>query len=379
MDSQKPKISHFLDEEMVCVFTEWNPNPIIEIDDQLNILYTNDAALLKFHDLLTLKQRHPLLKEIELIIPELIFHKESEITVLEREFELENTFFEMQIYAIPKTAHIYLFLTDMTRRIKAEHEKKIVEKQLFQAQKMEAIGHLTSGLAHDFNNILTAIQGNLQMLKRELQREEAKVLKRISAALHATERASNLSKRLLAFSRKDQLQPSVVDLNVFIADISNLMGPTLGIGIHLEKKIEAEVWKIYVDPIQLESVLLNLAVNARDAMPDGGTVVIHVANATIRENIKDNNNDSIMMRPGDYVKVSITDNGMGIPKEVIPQIFEPLFTTKDIGKGTGLGLSQVYAFMVHSQGQVVVESEEGKGTTFHLYFPRIDTSILPTR
>jgi signal transduction histidine kinase len=252
----------------------------------------------------------------------------------------------------------------------AEREK--AEEALRQAQKMEAIGQLTGGVAHDFNNILQVILGNLGNVERQLQRRgmtDPSFLERsVRAALRAGDRAAVLTRQLLAFSRRQPLEPRALDVNKLLGGMSDLLHRTLGETVEVEIIMGAGLWQILADANQLESAILNLAVNARDAMPAGGKLTIETANAFLDEAYAALQED---VRPGQFVVVAVSDTGTGMTQEVIGKAFEPFFTTKDIGQGTGLGLSQVYGFIKQSGGHAKIYSELGQGTTIKLYLPRL--------
>ncbi len=250
-------------------------------------------------------------------------------------------------------------------------ERRNVEEQLRQAQKMEAIGQLTGGVAHDFNNLLIIILGNLETLLRQLGKDKAdpQRLRRVSEnALRGAQRAAALTQRLLAFSRRQPLEPKSVNVNKLVAAMSDLLRRTLGEQIAIETVLAAGLWQTHADPNQLESAILNLAVNARDAMPEGGKLTVETANTHLDDRYADR---QVEVAPGQYVSFAITDTGVGMSKEVLARVFEPFFTTKDIGHGTGLGLSQVYGFVKQSGGHVKIYSEPGQGTTVRIYLPRL--------
>jgi PAS domain S-box-containing protein len=251
------------------------------------------------------------------------------------------------------------FLRDTT-------ERRRIEDQLRQAQKMEALGQLTGGVAHDFNNILTVIMGNLDNLQRHLpDRPEPQ---RIIASLRrASARAAKLTHRLLAFARRQPLEPKPVDVDRLVTGMSDLLRRTLGETIHIETAPASEPSRVLADPNELESALLNLAVNARDAMPMGGRLTI----ATARMRIDDAEAAARDMASGDYVLIAVSDTGTGMTPEVVARAFEPFFTTKEVGQGSGLGLPQVYGFVKQSGGLVKIESMPGRGTTVELYLPRL--------
>ena len=245
------------------------------------------------------------------------------------------------------------------------------QQRLAQAQKMEGIGHLTGGVAHDFNNLLTIIIGNLETLQRVAQdgRADPERLTRLAAnAMRGAERAAALTQRLLAFSRQQPLQPKVLDVSKLVAGMSDLLRRSLGEQISIETVLAGGIGRVHVDPNQLEVAILNLAVNARDAMPNGGKLTIETANAHVDEAYAASQVD---IAPGQYVAIRVTDTGTGMPGDVIERAFEPFFTTKDVGAGTGLGLSQVYGFVKQSGGHVKISSELGKGTTVELFLPRL--------
>lgn len=273
------------------------------------------------------------------------------------------------IFGLPATLVLFtLVLLTMrrTRALYAEAERRdLAEQALRQSQKMEAVGQLTGGVAHDFNNLLTIIIGNLGIAKRGVV--EARAERALNNALIGAERAAQLTQRLLAFSRRQPLNPRVLDINKLILTISDLLTRTLGENIELETISGAGLWKVEVDASEMESTLLNLALNARDAMPDGGKLTIETSNAYLDDEYC-RQHEGIM--PGQYILVAVTDSGAGMSRETIDRAFEPFFTTKEAGKGTGLGLSQVYGFMKQSEGHVKIYSESGEGTTIKLYLPR---------
>ena len=255
-----------------------------------------------------------------------------------------------------------------TRELYAEAERReLAEEGLRQAQKMEAVGQLTGGVAHDFNNLLTIILGNLGIAKRGVV--EARAERALNNARIGAERAAQLTRRLLAFSRQQPLDPKVVDANKLIVNISDLLNRSLGENIALETISGAGIWKIECDVSELESALLNLALNARDAMPDGGKLTIETSNAYLDDEYCRHHAD---LTPGQYVLIAVSDDGVGMSAETIERAFDPFFTTKETGRGTGLGLSQVYGFVKQSKGHVRIYSEPGEGTTIKLYFPRHD-------
>jgi len=242
------------------------------------------------------------------------------------------------------------------------------ESQLRQSQKMEAVGQLTGGIAHDFNNMLGVIAGSLDLMQRRLDKSDFRIERFIDAAKKASERAAALTHRLLAFARQQPLEPKPVDLNQMIAGMSDLLRSTLGEQIRIEAVSAAGLWMTNVDSHQLESALLNIAINGRDAMPDGGKLTIETANAYLDDAYAKRH---VEVTAGQYVMVAITDTGAGMPPDVAQRAFDPFFTTKPTGKGTGLGLSQVYGFVKQSHGHIKIYSEIDAGTTIKLYLPRL--------
>jgi len=247
-------------------------------------------------------------------------------------------------------------------------QRERAEEALRHSQKMEAIGQLTGGVAHDFNNLLQVILGNLERLGRRLPEAPATETGRlIAAATRAAGRAATLTQRLLAFSRRQPLTPKSLDLNRLVAGMLELFGRTLGEAIQVDTMLAGGLWRVFADENQLENALVNLAVNARDAMPHGGRLTLETRNVRLDESYALTQED---VRPGDYVLVTVSDTGTGMTKEVLARAFDPFFTTKDIGQGTGLGLSQVYGFVRQSGGHVRIDSTIGQGTTVSLYLPR---------
>lgn len=241
------------------------------------------------------------------------------------------------------------------------------ESQLRQSQKMEAVGQLTGGLAHDFNNLLTGISGSLEMLQSRINQGRVENLERyINAALIASRRATALTHRLLAFSRRQTLDSRATNVNLMVKDMQDLIRRTVGPSIQLESKLSENLWTTLVDQNQLENSLLNLCINARDAMPDGGHLRIETANITL------NSASALALElpPGGYVYLSVADSGCGMSTDILSKVFEPFFTTKPLGSGTGLGLSMVYGFALQSGGQVRIHSQPGNGTQVRLYLPR---------
>ncbi len=255
--------------------------------------------------------------------------------------------------------HFIGSVRDLTERMRLEEQLRI-------SQKMEAVGQLTGGLAHDFNNILTVILGNLE-LAAERAGSDSALSSVIELAHKAGERGAALIRRLLTFSRRQILQSQALTLSEVVDDLLDMLSRSIGDNIKIKTMSNKDLWHVLADKNQVENVVLNLAINARDAMPAGGTLTIDTRNIRITDN------DAFThprVTPGDYIRLSVTDTGIGMPPEVIARAFEPFFTTKDVGKGTGLGLSMVYGFAHQSHGHVTIDSEMGTGTTVHFYLPR---------
>jgi signal transduction histidine kinase len=270
----------------------------------------------------------------------------------------------------------------LERRVAQEMARRAqAEESLRQAQKMEAIGHLTGGVAHDFNNLLTVIGGGVETLQRMLANvpfgaDEVRVKRALGMIAQGADRAATLTHRLLAFARRQTLDPRPLDVNKLVAGMSELLRRTLGESVALETVLAGGLWRTAADANQLENALLNLAVNARDAMAEGGKLTIETANTHLDENYAAANDD---VASGQYVMIAVSDTGTGMDQATLSHVFEPFFTTKDIGHGTGLGLSQVYGFIKQSNGHVKVYSEEGQGTAVKLYLPRLLAERQETR
>lgn len=260
-------------------------------------------------------------------------------------------------------------------RSKAIAEREQAEAQLRQAQKLESIGQLTGGIAHDFNNLLTAVLGNLELLKKHTQHGESRVHRWASNAFDAANRGAVLTQRLLVFSRRQPLEPRAADLTMLLDSMSELLRRTLGENIEILTKIEVGLWPALADVNQLDNAILNIAINARDAMDGRGQLRITASNCEILPSDKTRNGE---IKPGDYVLLAISDTGKGIEKEVLDRVFEPFFSTKPIGQGTGLGLSQVYGFVKQMGGHVRIDSAPSQGTTVELYLPRAESEEEPT-
>lgn len=278
--------------------------------------------------------------------------------------------FPVEIRLNPERIGEELFVIAAIRDIT---DRRTVEMQLRQAQKMEAVGNLTGGLAHDFNNLLGVIIGNLDLL-RERASLDSDAAELAHEALEAAMRGADLTQRLLAFARRQPLQPRPIELPDMVTRTARLLSRTLGENIEIRLELDSATWPVVVDPAQLEASLVNIANNARDAMPRGGTLRIATNNRQLDAEYAQQHPD---VRPGQYATIEISDSGSGIGPDVLPQIFEPFFTTKPPGKGTGLGLSMVFGFMKQSGGHITVYSEVGVGTTFRLFLPAAAPATEP--
>ena len=260
-------------------------------------------------------------------------------------------------------------MSEIDTRLRSEIEKRAQAEELLRhAQKLDVLGQLTSGIAHDYNNVLTIIMGNLESLRRQLgasSRDQERLQGHADSAFYGTQRAISLTRQLVAFSQHQALDPKVLDVNAFIRNLSHLLRQVLGEKIEVSTRLSPDLWHICVDAGQLETAVLNLAVNARDAMPAGGKLVIATGNEL----------SPVGHSFGDFILMSVTDTGRGMTKVVLKSVFEPFFTTKDVGHGTGLGLSQVHGFVTQTGGDVKIESSIGVGTVVRLYLPRY-TGVL---
>jgi signal transduction histidine kinase len=256
-------------------------------------------------------------------------------------------------------------LWEANQALKAEAaEREAAEAQLRQVQKMEAVGQLTGGIAHDFNNMLAVVVGGVDLARRRLNGPRREILAHLNNAMEGATRAAALTRRLLSFARSEPLLPERVEPVGLVQGMSDLLDRTLGERVRVKVDLAKDTWPVYVDPHQLENAIVNLAVNARDAMDGAGRLAISTSN------VKVSANEVGDIRAGDYVRIAVTDTGCGMPPEVKERAFEPFFTTKPVGKGTGLGLSQIFGFAHQSGGEVGIDSEVGKGTTVSLYLPR---------
>jgi signal transduction histidine kinase len=295
----------------------------------------------------------------------LAFH---DFAVSERAREILNAKLEMRVHERTEA------LEAANQRLRDEAASRAAaEAQIRQMQKMEAVGLLTGGIAHDFNNMLAIVVGSLDIAKRHLMSNREKAERFIANAMEGAQRGAQLTARLLAFSRQQPLDPRPLDPNALVRDMSDLLTRSIGENIRLETVLAPDLWGTFTDASQLENAVVNLCVNSRDAMPEGGRLTLETANVTLDDAYAAATMDA---KPGDYVVIAVTDSGTGMVPEVIARAFDPFFTTKGTGKGTGLGLSQVYGFVRQSEGHVSIESRLGFGTTIRIFLPRY-RGILP--
>jgi signal transduction histidine kinase/CheY-like chemotaxis protein len=296
----------------------------------------------------------------------------SAIRARRRQYEVQDHLFERETFA----ALLEDQVRERTRQLEQANEqlrreiaeRRQVEAALQQAQKMEVIGQMTGGVAHDFNNLLTAVLGNLELATR--RGRDDNIRRYLEGATQAAQRGAKITSQLLAFSRTQRLQIEAIDLNAIVTEMGDLLFRTIGGTVGIETMLERTLWQATADRTQIESVILNLAVNARDAMPGGGRLTITTANVP-----NDAKNKPSDLTSGEYVSVSVSDTGTGMTEEVLRKAFEPFFTTKPVGSGTGLGLSQVYGIAKQTGGTVAIHTQLGKGTTITVYLPR--TTAVP--
>ncbi|MEX0740388.1 MAG: ATP-binding protein [Pseudohongiella sp.] len=295
-------------------------------------------------------------------------YKEARTTggsvAMEQYYRPLNKWFVIKAYPHDKGMTVYL--QDFTRQ-------KEMEERLRQAQKMDALGQLTGGIAHDFNNLLTVILGNIDMLAEHLQKAPEGIRGQADVIRIAGERAAELTHRLLAFARRQPLNPQQTDINALVLEAKQLLERTVGADINIELVCGQDLWPAIVDPHELQNAILNLALNARDAMPYGGKLTIETGNSSIAPEYADLHG----MSAGNFVMIAVSDSGCGMPPDIVAQAFDPFFTTKEEGKGSGLGLAMVYGFARQSGGQVKIYSESGQGTTVRLYLPRVSGNAEP--
>jgi signal transduction histidine kinase len=311
---------------------------------------------------------YPIVVSLTMTLSDVLSDWRRQATIIGSGGLLSALLIGLAMWALSRQFGAYEAMTHArSEREEAVRARLDVEAQLGHLQKLEAVGQLSGGIAHDFNNLLSVIQGNIETLKRRLPANAADLHRLADAALRGSERAATLTQRLLAFSRRQPLAPKAVDANKLISGMSEMLWRALGESIAIETALAAGLWRIFADPHQIENALLNLVVNARDAMPEGGKLTIETANTFLDENYAAHHDEVTV---GQYVMVAVSDTGTGMSGEIVKHAFEPFFTTKDVGQGTGLGLSQVYGFVKQSGGHVKIYSELGDGTTVKIYLPR---------
>jgi signal transduction histidine kinase/CheY-like chemotaxis protein len=288
----------------------------------------------------------------------------------QRQYECQHLNVELESRVHERTEELAATNRQLMSQIE---ERERVEETLRQMQRLEAVGQLTSGVAHDFNNLLTVILGNLQFLERDLKAQgvDGKSMRRLSHMRIAAERGAKLTDQMLTFSRRQRLQPKTLDLNAVIDGMRELLQSTIGGSVQIETQLAPDVWAAFADPTQLELAVLNLAINARDAMPVGGRLTVTTANVSLGQPLWPEDPPA-----GDYVQICVADKGAGMSDDVRRKAFEPFFTTKDVGKGSGLGLSQVLGFAKQSRGGVRIRSIPGEGTSVYIYLPRAEPATL---
>jgi signal transduction histidine kinase/CheY-like chemotaxis protein len=349
----------------LAVFAQLNPNPAMELAADGSVTYFNDAALKLA---VSVRQNKPgglLPADIGSIVAECLEQQKSR---LRHETQVEGRTLSWSFHPVSNSPVVHAYVEDITDRLS-------LEAQLRQAQKMESVGQLAAGVAHDFNNMLTIIQGHSGMLltKPALASE---LVDSVQAVYFASERAANLTRQLLMFSRKNVMQPKPLDLREVVSQMSKMLQRLLGETIQLDLNAPAYIPLVHGDAGMIEQILMNLAVNARDAMPRGGTLTISTSPVEINEEYAATHPEA---RPGSFVCLRVTDNGTGMEAATLRHIFEPFFTTKEIGKGTGLGLATVYGIVKQHSGWVEVTSRLGVGTTFNIFFPAGAEMIGHTR
>jgi len=289
----------------------------------------------------------------------------------EMELRCEEVVYSLMLAPVRDLGYLNIYGIDITERKRGAEERKKLEEQLFHAQKMESVGRLAGGVAHDFNNMLGVIIGRAEMaLQQDVPTD--KLRRNLEEILKAGLRSADLTRQLLAFARKQIAVPKVLDLNDTISGMFKMLRRLIGENIDLLWAPELDLWKVKIDPSQVDQILANLAVNARDAISEVGAITLRTGNVVIDDSVRAETPEFI---PGEYVLLTVSDTGAGMSKEVCENIFEPFFTTKDLGKGTGLGLSTVYGIIKQNDGFIYVASEPGKGTAFKIYLPRFRAEI----
>jgi PAS domain S-box-containing protein len=355
------------------------PFGIVRFDHNYRVVYENPAVrkILGVPDeqnsvALNLDIRNLPEKQKNVVVP--IYEKIMRGQILDDIIEytsLYNKFLILKVTGIPvfekqKISGVLLVYNDITEQKKLEEEKRMMQEELFQLTKIDSIGKLAGGIAHDFNNILTVISGNLDFLREKLTGADKDTMEALDEVRRAAERASLLTSQLLAFSRRQIYKPRVVNLNEIINNLEKMLVRLIGENIHLKKELNPSLKNIKADPVQIDQIIINLVTNSRDAISTTGEIIIKTENEELKEEMKKRYPFII---PGEYVLLSVKDNGCGMSDEVKSRIFEPFFTTKEMGKGTGLGLAVVYGIVKQNNGFIFVESEIGKWTEIKIYLP----------
>ena len=337
---------------------------VVITDPQWNITYLNERAKAQLsgeHDLMGMNLCETFPDVVDTKISAQVHEAMSERRLASFETLYRDVWYDVN--AFPSGEGVAVLFRDITEQKHAVEARRLIEEQLHQSQKMEAVGQLTGGIAHDFNNLLMVISGNLELIEGRA-RDNDSVRQLAASARKATNRGASLTAQLLAFSRRQKLNPKPVHAGGLIGDFQGLIRRAIGEGCEVKLACDDQLWACHVDPAQLESALLNLALNGRDAMPDGGMLEIEARNVTLHD-------DAVAgVPPGSYVRLSVKDTGCGMAPETLDRVFEPFFTTKEVGKGTGLGLSMVYGFVRQSGGHVTIQSALAVGTTVNLYLPK---------
>lgn len=348
----------------ITMIFESTTDSVIIVDRNWHICYLNGPSLGWIVDSLERIGKHvsealPEVAAVELL--DQLQRAVAEQRSASFEFRCPRTGIWYAVNGFPSNEGVAIFFRNITEHKKALEARRLTEEQLHQSQKMESVGQLTGGVAHDFNNLLTVVSGNLELI--EDADDRAKIRQFAAAARRAADRGAKLTGQLLTFSRRQKLNPKLVNANQLITDFQGLIRQAVGVTCEVRLRAQEQLWLCNVDPSLLESALLNLALNGRDAMPDGGVLEIETCNVVL-------DHETEAIPAGSYVRLSVTDAGSGISPEVRDRVFEPFFTTKEIGKGTGLGLSMVYGFVRQSGGHVTIDSTMGVGTKVALYLPR---------
>ncbi len=350
-------------------FPDENPNPVLRVSSDGVLMYANQAGTALF-DLDANDTSYRLPREWRKLAKEaLTAQSNQQVEMTWKEHVLSLT-----VSPIVDEGYVNIYVLDISDLRMSETKRERLQEQLLQSQKMEAIGHLTAGIAHDFNNLLTAINGFAELLELEMAVDDPHqhYVKKIQ---ESGESAANLVRQLMIFSRREISEPRLLHLNTVVAPMDSMLRRTLGETIELHTAVSEDSWPVRADQSQVEQVIVNLAVNARDAMPHGGRLIIETANVTLDADYARSHLD---VEPGDYVMLAVSDTGVGMTSEVRQHIFEPFFTTKERGKGTGLGLATVYGIVEQSRGHIWVYTEQGAGTTFKIYLPRVQEGATET-